>query len=99
MDYLIVVFWDIHSGSLIKTFSLNLMLGEQFHPICYFSKKFSQHQTQYSTIKKEALSLLLSLQHFEVYVGSGQLPIVVNTDYNPLVFLAWMRNENQRFMR
>ncbi|KAK0151874.1 Retrovirus-related Pol polyprotein from transposon 17.6 [Merluccius polli] len=41
------------------------------HRVCYFSKKFTKHQSQYSTIEKEALSLLFALQHFEVYVGSS----------------------------
>lgn len=69
------------------------------HPVCYFSKKFNRHQTHYSTIEKEALALLLALQHFEVYVGSSVLPVQVFTDHNPLVFLSQMRNSNQRLMR
>ena len=39
-------------------------------PICYFSKKLDKHQKNYSTIEKECLALLLSLQHFDVYIGS-----------------------------
>lgn len=58
------------------------------HPVAYFSKKFNQHQLQYSTIEQEALSLLLALQHFEVYIGSSLLPVLVFTDHNRLVFLA-----------
>lgn len=69
------------------------------HPVCYFSKKFLKHQLHYSTIEKEALALLLSLQHFEVYVGSSSLPVKVFTDHNPLTFLAKMQNSNQRIMR
>ena len=38
------------------------------HPICYFSCKFNQHQKNYSTIEKETLALVLSLQHFDVYL-------------------------------
>lgn len=34
------------------------------HPICYFSRKFNQHLCNYSTIEKEALALILSLQFF-----------------------------------
>lgn len=49
------------------------------HPVSYFSKKFNRHQLSYSTIEKEALALLLALQHFEVYVGSSPLPVVVYT--------------------
>ncbi len=58
------------------------------HPVCYFSKKFSKCQQHYSTIEKEALALLLALQHFEVYLGSSAVPIDVYTDHNPLIFLS-----------
>ncbi|KAL2099579.1 hypothetical protein ACEWY4_003973 [Coilia grayii] len=69
------------------------------HPVCYFSKKFLKHQLNYSTIEKEALALLLALQHFEVYVGSSSVPVTVFTDHNPLIFLSRMKNTNQRIMR
>ncbi len=69
------------------------------HPVAYFSKKFLPHQKNYSTIEKEALALLLSLQHFEVYVGSSSIPVLIFTDHNPLIFLSRMRNANQRLMR
>lgn len=69
------------------------------HPVSYFSRKFNKHQLAYSTIEKETLSLLLALQHFEVYLGSSSLPIVVFTDHNPIVFLSRMYNHNQRLMR
>ncbi len=73
--------------------------GEINHPVCYYSKKFNKSQRNYSTIEKEALALLLALQHFEVYVGSSILPVVVYTDHNPLTFISRMRNQNQRLMR
>ncbi|XP_073804400.1 uncharacterized protein [Danio rerio] len=69
------------------------------HPVCYFSKKFTACQRRYSTIEKEALALLLALQHFEIYLGGSSFPIRVYTDHNPLVFLDRMRNSNQRLMR
>ena len=31
------------------------------HPVCYFSRKFNTHQRAYSTIEKEALSLVLAI--------------------------------------
>lgn len=68
------------------------------HPVSYFSKKFTRCQKNYSTIEKEALALLLAVQHFEVYLSSGDR-IVAYTDHNPLVFLARMSNSNQRLMR
>ena len=69
------------------------------HPVCYYSKKFSGAQCNYSTVEKEALALILALQFFEVYVGSSPLPVLVYTDHNPLVFLKQMQNSNQRLMR
>lgn len=68
------------------------------HPVSYFSRKFSTCQQRYSTIEKEALALLLAVQHFEVYLSSGKR-IVVYTDHNPLTFLSRMSNSNQRLMR
>ncbi|KAI7790505.1 hypothetical protein IRJ41_012050 [Triplophysa rosa] len=69
------------------------------HPVCYFSKKFNRHQQVYSTIEKEALALVLAVQHFEIYLSSPCGPIVVYTDHNPLIFLDRMRGKNQRIMR
>jgi len=68
------------------------------HPICYFSKKFNVHQKNYSTIEKELLALILALQHFEVYICTGQKPLNVYTDHNPLVFLSRMKNKNRRLL-
>ncbi|KAL1280368.1 hypothetical protein QQF64_014968 [Cirrhinus molitorella] len=69
------------------------------HPLCYFSRKFNKHQLNYSTVEKKTLALLLALQFFDVYVSSNNLPLIVFTDHNPLVFLARMYNQNQRLMR
>lgn len=69
------------------------------HPVSYFSRKFNKHQVNYSTIEREALALVLALQHFEVYVGATPTPVIVYTDHNPLVFLNRVYNQNQRLMR
>ena len=67
--------------------------------ICYFSKKFDKHQKNYSTIEKECLALLLSLQHFDVYLSLTLYPVLVFTDHNPLTFINKMNNKNQRLTR
>ena len=67
--------------------------------VCYFSKKLSKCQQNYSTIEKECLSLLLALQHFDVYLNVTLHPILVYTDHNPLTFLHKMANKNQRLTR
>ena len=69
------------------------------HPVCYFSKKFTKSQQNYSTVEKECLALVLALQHFEVYVSSSSSPIVVYSDHNPLVFLHKLKDKNQRLLR
>lgn len=68
------------------------------HPVSYFSRMFNCHQRVYSTIEKEALTLVLPLKHFEVYVGFHGVPMVIYTDHNPLVFIDQMQNTNQRLM-
>ena len=68
-------------------------------PVCYFSKKCNKSQRNYSTTEKECLALVLALQHFEVYVTSSSLPIVVYSDHNPLVFIHKMKDKNQRLLR
>ena len=69
------------------------------HPVAYFSKKFNRHQQAYSTVEREALALILAVQHFDVYLGSSSSPIEIFTDHNPLVFTDRMQNQNQRLMR
>lgn len=69
------------------------------HPLCYFSKKFTNTQKRYCTTEKELLALILALQYFEIYVTAAKEPIVVFTDHNPLTFLHKVENKNQRLMR
>ena len=71
------------------------------HPICYFSGKFNKNQRNYSTVKveKKCLALILALQHFEVFVTSSSLPIIVYSDYNPPVSLHKLRSKNQSLLR
>lgn len=64
------------------------------HPVFYFWKKFNKSLKSYSTIEKECLVLVLALQHFEVYVTSSGLPIVVHSDHNPLVVICKIKDMN-----
>ena len=59
----------------------------------------NKHQKNYSTVEKECLSLILALQHFEVYLTSSSSPIVVFSDHSPLTFIHKMKNKNQRLLR
>ena len=82
---------DVDAGSVL--------LQEDDNGVYYFSKKFNKHQRNYSTIEKECLSLILALQHFEVYLASSVTPIVIFSDHNPLTFIHKMKNKNQRLLR
>lgn len=68
------------------------------HPISFFSKKFNSYQLNYSVIEKEALALILALQHLQVYIDS-ETCLTVYSDHNPLTFLNSLQNPNQRLMR
>ena len=39
------------------------------------------------------LSLILALQHFEVYLTSSYSPTVVFSDHNPLIFIHKMKKQ------
>ena len=68
-------------------------------PIAFMSTKFKPHQKSYSTVEKEALSLLLALEKFAIYVSSPSHPVVVYTDHQPLQFVSKMRLKNARLTR
>ena len=65
------------------------------HPVAYFCKRFNKHQKN-STIEKEALALVVVIQHFVVYVSGGSKPYQVVTDHNPLTFIEKMKDKNRR---
>lgn len=67
--------------------------------IGYFSKKLNTCQKNYSTIEKECLAVLSTLQHFDFYLNVTVSPVLVYTDHNPLTFLQKMANKNQRLTR
>ena len=87
------------SDSGVGAVLIQLGLDSYEHPICFFSKKFDKHQVNYSTVEKEALALVMALNHFEVYLQSCVHPIIVYSDHNPLTFINKMKNKNRRLLR
>lgn len=67
-------------------------------PVAYFSKKLSPPQSRYSCIEKEALSIVLALQHFKYYLATTK-PTIVLTDHKPLTYLRSFSHVNRRLMR
>ena len=72
--------------------------GEE-SPVAYFSKKMSEAQRKYSTVEKEVLSLIMALDHFEIYLSNNPSMLTVKTDHNPIVFINKFKNKNRRLMR
>ena len=48
--------------------------------LTYYSRKFNNHQANYSTNEKEAFALLSALQHFDVYLSAAVAPVEAFTD-------------------
>lgn len=71
---------------------------DQLHPVSFYSKKLDKFKKSYSTIEKEALTLVMSLSHFEVYVSSVHGPTILYTDHNPLIYVNRMKNKNRRVL-
>ena len=70
--------------------------GNGDYAVCFFSHEFNKHQKVYSTIEKECLALILSLQFFEVYVSSSSFPLTVFTI--TILLLQKMKNKNHRLL-
>ena len=49
--------------------------------MCYYSRKLLCYQVSYSTIEKEALGLIMSLNDFDVYVKGTGKSVEVHTDH------------------
>jgi hypothetical protein len=67
------------------------------HPIAYRSCKLSPREQQWSTIEKECLGIVWSIDQFEYYLCGRKF--VVQTDHKPLSWLSQVRNRNKRLMK
>ncbi|XP_068240147.1 uncharacterized protein [Palaemon carinicauda] len=56
-------------------------------------------EKRYSTIEKEAVSLVRALNYIKPYVTNFYFPLDMWTAHNPLVFLEWVKRVNQRILR
>ena len=70
---------------------------ERKHPIAYFAKKLLPRETNFSTVEKECLAILLALKNFERYIFG--VPVTIITDHICLKWLMTMSPHNSRLKR
>ena len=63
----------------------------------YFSKKFSECQSRYATVEKEATAVKFAIDRWQVYLKGRHF--VLETDHKPLVWLKTMASRNNKLAR
>jgi cleavage and polyadenylation specificity factor subunit 1 len=58
------------------------LIGNSWRPLAFFSKKFRQPETRYSTFDREMLAIKLALKHWRCFLNSWDVHVV--TDHEPL---------------
>ena len=66
-------------------------------PIAYASRTLSDTEVNYSTIEKELLAILFSVETFRPYLYGRQFTL--ETDHRPLVWLHNVKNPNSKLIR
>ena len=67
------------------------------HPVAYFSRKILPRERAFSTVEREALSIINALTHFESYIYG--VPITLYSDHHCLQYLKSFSNSNPRLTR
>ena len=66
-------------------------------PVSYFSKQFKASELNYSTIEKECLAIVWSIEKFQRYLYGTDFEL--ETDHQPLQYLDRSKTLNPRLMR
>ena len=76
---------------------LSQHFGDGDHHIAYFSKKLNSAQQKYTATEKEALAVVLAVEHFSIYLLGR--PFTIVTDHKALTKLWNMNYTNNRLVR
>ena len=76
---------------------LSQIIDGQEHPIAFASRQLNGAEEKYATIEKEALAIKFGIQMYRPYIFGTHFKI--QTDHNPLTYLAKMKDDSQRVAR
>ena len=71
--------------------------SDEKFPVAYASRKLLPREQAYSTIEKECLAILWSVQKFQTYLCGQEF--LLQTDHQPLTYLNQAKTSNARIMR
>ena len=66
-------------------------------PVCYISRRLQKREEHYSTMEKECLAIVWSIQKLQMYCYGRKF--MLQTDHQPLVYLIKNKVANSRLMR
>jgi hypothetical protein len=70
----------------------------KWHPIAYYSRKFSSAEENYDVHDKELLAIVIALEYWRIYAESC-LDLVIFLDYKNLVNFITSKVLNRRQVR
>lgn len=92
---------DFNKKFIVTTDASNVALGAVLsqgdRPICYASRTLNDHEKNYSTIERELLAIVWAAKYFRPYLYGTKF--LVNTDHQPLKWLASLKEPNSRLSR
>lgn len=80
-----------------SNFALGAVLSQNSKPICYASRTLNRHEVNYSTIEKELLAIVWSVQNFRPYLFGRRFTIY--TDHRPLQWLFNCKDPSSKLVR
>ena len=75
---------DFASGAIL----LQEVLGDGWHPIAYLSKSFNIVEKNYDIFNKELLTVIHTLDHWQVYLEGACWPFEIWSDHKNLLYFS-----------
>lgn len=92
--------FEVHTDA--SNFGIGAMLVQSIdgveHPVAYMSRSLSKPERNYSTTEREALAVLIALEHWRCYLENDKT-FVVYTDHSSLKWFLSLSNPTGRLAR